>query len=66
MIRLTFHGMYGSFGMVPQGLLVFLLFFLFGDFRSLFLVFQWGSFGGVSLRDTCWISRMRTLCLFAW
>jgi hypothetical protein len=30
---------------VPQGLIVFLPFFLFGDFQSLFLEFPWGSFG---------------------
>jgi hypothetical protein len=43
---------------------VFLPFFLFGDFRSLFLEFPRGRFEGVSLRDSCWMSLMRTLCLF--
>jgi hypothetical protein len=51
---------------VPQGLVVILPFFLFGDFRSLFFEFPWGRLEGVSLRNSCWISRMRTLCLFAW
>jgi hypothetical protein len=27
------------------------------------LDFPWGSFRAVSLRDSCWLSRMRTLCL---
>jgi hypothetical protein len=63
---MNLFGIYRCFGMVPQGLVVFLPFFLFGDFRGLFLEFQWGSFGGVSLWDSCWMSRMRTLCLFTW
>jgi hypothetical protein len=37
-------------------------FSLCGDFRSHFLDFPWGSFGGVSLRDSCWMSCMRGLC----
>jgi hypothetical protein len=61
-----FHVMYRWFGVVPQGLLEFLLFFLFDDFRSFFMEFLWGSFGGVYLRDSCRMSRMRTLCVFAW
>jgi hypothetical protein len=46
--------------------LCFSRFSFFGDFRSLCLEFLWGSFGGVSLRDSCWMSHMRILCLFAW
>jgi hypothetical protein len=60
------HGIYRRFGEVPGGLFVFFPFSLFGDFRSLFLDLMWGSFGDVSLRDSCWMSHMRTLCLFAW
>jgi hypothetical protein len=62
----TFHGMYRWFGVVPQGLIVFVLFFHFGDFQGLFLGMSMGSFGGVSLRDSCLMSRMRTLGLFSW
>jgi hypothetical protein len=51
---------------VPQGLFVLLSFFLFGDFQGFFLEFLWGSFEGVSLRDSYWMSCMRTSCLFAW
>jgi hypothetical protein len=63
---MNLFGMYRWFSVVPQRLVVFLPFFLFGDFRGLFLDFLWGSFGGVSLRDSCLMSRKRTLCLFAW
>jgi hypothetical protein len=35
---------------------VFPLFYIFGDFRSLFLEFSWGRFGAISLRDSCWIT----------
>jgi hypothetical protein len=62
----TFHGMYRWFGVVPQGLFVFLPFFLFGDFRSLYLRISVRSFGGISLRDSYWMSHMRTLCIFSW
>jgi hypothetical protein len=30
------------------------------------LEFQRGSLGGVSLGDSCWMSHMRTVFLFAW
>jgi hypothetical protein len=46
--------------------IVFFPFSLFGDFQSLPLDFPWRSFGSVSLRDSRWMSHMRTLCLFAW
>jgi hypothetical protein len=59
-------GMYRWFVMVPQGLIMFFMFFLFGDFRSLFLDFLRRSFGSVCLRDSRWMSHMRTLCLVAW
>jgi hypothetical protein len=38
-----FHGIYRRFGVIPQVFLSSLLFFLFGDFQSLFLVifFRW-------------------------
>jgi hypothetical protein len=55
---------YRWFSVVPQGCVVFPVFF--GDFRSSFLWFSWRSFEGVFLRDSCWVSRMRTLCLFGW
>jgi hypothetical protein len=38
--------------------------FLFGDFRSSLLWFSWRSFEDVFLWDSCWVSLMRTLCLF--
>jgi hypothetical protein len=62
----TFLGMYRWFGVVSQGLFMFLPFFLFGDFWSFFLDYPWRGFESVSFRDSCWMSRMRTLCLFAW
>jgi hypothetical protein len=42
---MNLFGMYRLFGVVPRGLVVFLLFFLFGDFQGLFLGFSVGSFG---------------------
>jgi hypothetical protein len=63
---MNLHGMHRWFGVVPQGLFVFCLFSLFGDFWRLFLEFPLRSFGSISLRYSCWMSHMRTLCLFAW
>jgi hypothetical protein len=51
---------------VPQGLIMSLPFVFFGDFLSIFLVFSWEGFGGVSLRDLFWESHMRLVCLYSW
>jgi hypothetical protein len=62
---INLHGMYRCFGVVPQCCVVlFPSFFvvIFGDLCCDFL-------GGV-LREIswgfCWVSRMRTFCLFGW
>jgi hypothetical protein len=44
-------GMYRSFGVVPQGLVVLFPVVLGGDFRSPFLVFFLGYFRDLSLGD---------------
>jgi hypothetical protein len=44
-------GMYRSFGVVPQGLVVVFLVVLGGDFRRPFLVFFLGCFRDLSLGD---------------
>jgi hypothetical protein len=49
--RMNLHGMYRGFSVVPHGLFEFFPVFLFGEFRSLFMVFFSERFRGLSLYD---------------
>jgi hypothetical protein len=53
-------------GVIPQGFCCLSPFPFFIIFEAFSCRFSWWNFGGVSLGDSCWMSHMRTLCLFAW
>jgi hypothetical protein len=61
---MNLHGMYRWFDVVSQGLIVSLLFSLFGDFRSLLLVIFLCCIWGLSLQDFVWDVCTNPSCFF--
>jgi hypothetical protein len=62
---MNLHGMYSWFGVVPQGCVVLFPSFFVVIFGALGCDFFDGVLRMISC-GFCWVSHMRTLCLFGW
>jgi hypothetical protein len=56
--------MYRGFGVVPQGFVLPFPSFFLVIFGALCFDFRDGVLRMIFLQDSCWVSHMRTLCLF--